>query len=166
MHIHGTALIVREKAKIVIGKKRLPVTAAEIPTPRAAGGLAQSGTQASTRFWTASNRALEVEPLVRVEIDLDHALHALRPDHRWHADIKALHAILACEIRRARQHALFILKIRLGHGDGRSRRRIERRTCLQELSQSRRRHRGPAARSKSDDDTLIPLDLVEAAISR
>src|SRR5262245_16292319 len=49
---------------------------------------------------------LEHRPLLGIELDMDDALDAAFTDHHRHADIEALHAILAVEKSGAGQHAL------------------------------------------------------------
>src|SRR5215813_5612257 len=67
-----------------------------------------------------------------IELDLDDTLDALFADHHRHADIEALHAVLAIQHGGAGDHALLVLEIGLGHGDGRRRRRIEGRAGLEQ----------------------------------
>ena len=92
------------------------------------------------------HRAFEVEPLMRVEIDLDHPLHALGADHRRHADIEALYAVFAGQVGGAGQHALLVLEIGLGHRDRRRGRRIVGGAGLQKLH-----HLGAAVARALDD---------------
>ena len=56
-----------------------------------------------------------------------------RADHDRHADIHVLDAVLAVEVGGAGQHALLVLEVALGHGDGRGGRRIEGRAGLQQV---------------------------------
>src|SRR5262249_17523388 len=60
-------------------------------------------------------RTHEGVALMRVEVELDHALDALGADHHRHAGIKSLHMILAVEIGGAGKHALLVLEIGLGY---------------------------------------------------
>src|SRR5512132_3021210 len=61
------------------------------------------------------DRLHEGVALSRVEVELDDALDALGADHHRHAGIEPLHMVLAVEIGGARQHALLVLEIGLGH---------------------------------------------------
>src|ERR1051326_6202268 len=77
-------------------------------------------------------RLHQLSALLRRQFQLDDALHAVRSDHRRHADIETLEAIGAVHIGRHRQHALLVLEIALRHLDGRGGRRIEGRAGLEE----------------------------------
>src|SRR3954469_17381095 len=79
------------------------------------------------------NRLVEIGPLSAGQLQLDDALDALGADHHRHTDIKTLHAVFAVEPGRARQHALLVAQIALGHRDRRRGRRIERRAGLEQI---------------------------------
>src|SRR5271170_3762333 len=64
-------------------------------------------------------RLVEHAALHTVELDLDDALDSLAADDDGHADIKILHAVLAVEPGRRRQHAFLVAQITFRHGDRR-----------------------------------------------
>ena len=80
------------------------------------------------------DRFVELSLLTGVELHFDDAFDALGTDHDGNADIHALHTIFAVQVGRTGQNALFVLQIRLGHGDGRRGRCVESRTIAQQLN--------------------------------
>src|SRR5690606_18276509 len=88
------------------------------------------GTGAAKRLHRG-DRLVEHALLGFVELDLDDPLDTAGTDDNRHADIDVFQPILAGKMRRARQYALLVLEICLGHGDGGSGRRIISRTGLE-----------------------------------
>src|ERR1700682_1035973 len=93
-------------------------------------------------------RLLEHRLLFRREIELMALFDALRADGHGDAHVIAAHAVLSLEERRARQDALLVLEIRLGHGDGAGGRRVACRAGLEQRDDL------PAALARPVDDGL------------
>ena len=100
------------------------------------------------------HRLLEHRPLRRIEVDLDDLLDAVGADHHRHADVHALHAVLAVEVGGAGQHAALVLEVALGHLDRGGGRRIEGGAGLQEVDDLA----AAAARALDDGVELLLRD--------
>ncbi len=120
-----------------------------IGSPRDAQASAGSiALQASTRPFTASTDLSNIA--CSSLLSSISTMRSTPPgaDHRRHADIEALDAVLAVDIGRAGQHALLVLEIGFGHLDGRRRPAHRRPSRSSAGRRSRRRRRGCAGRSR------------------
>ena len=102
-----------------------------LPNAHAKAGLMPL--QASTSVFTEATDLANMSRSSLAHLDLEDALDAAVADHHRHADIHALHVVFAVEIGGAGQHALLVLEVALGHGDGRGGRRIEGRAGLEQV---------------------------------
>src|SRR5215510_14857545 len=68
-------------------------------------------------IFDATERSLQHAAFLVREIDLDDALDAAGAEYDGHADVIAVDSALALEVRGARQDALLVLEIALGHFD-------------------------------------------------
>src|SRR6266404_3031642 len=80
-----------------------------------------------------AHRDAELLLLVVGERDLDHLLDAAGADLHRHADVDATHAVLAVQVRGARQDAALVEEVGLRHLHGGAGRRVEGRAGLQEI---------------------------------
>src|SRR3546814_7435181 len=80
---------------------------------------------ASVLILDRSDRLVEACLGLALQFELDEALDTARADHHRHADIQVIDTVLARQVRRARQQALLVLEVALGHHDRAGRRRVE-----------------------------------------
>src|SRR3546814_6357222 len=97
------------------------------------------------RYWSSyvfssdlSDRLVEACLGLARQFDLDDALDTARADHHRHADIQVIDTVLARQVRRARQQALLVLEVALGHHDRAGRRRVEGAACFEQDRKSTR----------------------------
>src|SRR5262249_54288921 len=88
-------------------------------------------------------RGIEQLALVGVHLHLEHALDAARADDTRHAHVEARDTVLALEQARAREHALLVAQVGLGHRDRRQRGGDERGPGLEQRDDLAARVLGP-----------------------
>ena len=119
---------------------------AAAPSPGTRGRSQLGSRTTSLRTW--SSEASKSLRSAGVELELDDPLDAARAEHARHADVEALHAVLALAEARAGEHALLVLQDRLGHLDRATRPATRTPSRSSAGSRPRRRRSWCARRSR------------------
>src|SRR5262245_19645161 len=78
------------------------------------------------------DRLVEHRPFGRVQLDLDHLLHAAGSEDDRYTDVEILHPVLALQMGGAGKHTFFVQEKRLGHLDCRGG-QIGRASCRERV---------------------------------